>query len=145
MARHFVDTSALVKLYRNEALSLAVQAVVSPDDTLVVSGLTPLEFQSAFLGLARQKKISQGHAKQRFALFKMDLTNCELVPVTQGILAQAESLLDRFAFSEGLRPADAIQLSCALHSQTHVPIDAFLTTDEILKACAAASGFVVKP
>lgn len=38
MARHFVDTSALVKLYRNESLSAAVQAAVSPHDTLVATG-----------------------------------------------------------------------------------------------------------
>ena len=55
MARHFVDTSALVKLYRVETLSAQVQAVVQSTDTLVISALTTLEFQSAFFSLVRQQ------------------------------------------------------------------------------------------
>ena len=53
MARHFVDTSALVKLYRHEPLTTAVQACLAPNDTLVLSGIASLEFQSAFYGLVR--------------------------------------------------------------------------------------------
>jgi len=51
MARHFLDTSALVKLYRNERQTQAVQACIKPDDNLVLSGIAFLEFQSAFFGL----------------------------------------------------------------------------------------------
>ncbi|MBI4028164.1 MAG: type II toxin-antitoxin system VapC family toxin [Verrucomicrobia bacterium] len=145
MARHFVDTSALVKLYRVETLSAQVQAVVQSTDTLVISALTTLEFQSAFFSLVRQQIIDQSHAIQRIHFFQADLSSFEIVLLTPSILASAERLLSRFAVSEGLRPADAIQLAAAMEASSSVPFDTFLTTDSILKSCALASGFVVKP
>lgn len=145
MARHFVDTSALVKLYRSEPLSAAIQAVIQPADGLVISGLTPLEFQSAFFGMVRQKLLNSSHATQRILLFKADLADYELVPVTQKIMSTAELLLDQFAVKEGLRPADAIQLGCALDAQSQAAIDTLLTTDAVLKTCAVALGFRTGP
>jgi predicted nucleic acid-binding protein len=145
MARHFVDTSALVKLYRNEPLTAAVQACVSPNDTLVISGIACLEFQSAFFGLVRQNLIAQSHAQQRIALLRQDLPNFTVVPLSQALVASAEVLIDRFGVNEGLRPADALQLACALETHTVAPLDSVLTTDAILGRCAVAVGLVVKP
>jgi len=145
MARHFVDTSALVKLYRVETLSMQVQTAVQPTDTLAISALTTLEFQSAFFSLVRQQVIDQWHAIQRIQFFQEDLPSFEVVLLTPSILTSAERLLSRFAVSEGLRSADAIQLAAAMEASTSVPFDTFLTTDSILKSCALASGFVVKP
>ncbi len=145
MARHFVDTSALVKLYRVETLSVQVQTVVQPVDTLVISALTTLEFQSAFFSLVRQQVINQSHAVQRIHFFQADISSFEIVLLTSSILTSAEHLLSRFAVSEGLRPADAIQLATAIEASITVPFDTFLTTDSILKSCAMISGFVVKP
>jgi predicted nucleic acid-binding protein len=145
MARHFVDTSALVKLYRNEPLTAAVQACVAPSDTLVISGIACLEFQSAFFGLVRQNLVALSHAQQRIALLRQDLPNFTLVPTSQALVASAEALLDRYGVSEGLRPADALQLACALEAHTGAPLDSVLTTDAILGRCAAALGLVVKP
>lgn len=113
MARHFVDTSALVKLYRNEPLTVAVQACIAPNDTLILSGIACLEFQSAFCGLVRQNPVAQAHAQQRVALLRQDLPNFAVIPLTQRMVVAAEALIDRFGVSEGLRPADALQLACA--------------------------------
>ena len=70
MARHFLDTSALIKLYRSEPQTHAVQSCIKPNDTLVLSGFAFLEFQSAFFGLVRQKQISAVDAQQRIALLQ---------------------------------------------------------------------------
>src|SRR5258707_7908159 len=145
MARHFADTSALVKLYRNEPQSVAVQACIGQDDALLLSGIAFLEFQSAFFGLVRQRAISQIHASRRIALLKQDLTNFEIVPLLQSIVSSAEVLLDRFGITEGLRPADALQLACALLAHGKAPLDTLLTTDVILGRCASACGLLVKP
>jgi len=145
MARHFVDTSALVKLYRNEPLTAAVQACIAPNDTLVISGIACLEFQSAFLGLVRQNLVAAAHAQQRIALLRQDLPNFTVIPLTHAVVASAEVLIDRFGVSEGLRPADAMQLACALEAHSQVPLDSALTTDAILSRCALAAGLVVKP
>jgi predicted nucleic acid-binding protein len=145
MARHFVDTSALVKLYRNEPLTAAVQACVAPNDTLVLSGIASLEFQSAFFGLVRQKLVGQAQALQRIALLRQDLSNFTIMPLTQTAVVSAEGLINRFGVSEGLRPADALQLACALEANGQSPLDSVLTTDAVLARCALACGLVVKP
>ena len=145
MARHFVDTSALVKLYRTEPLTAAVQACVAPNDTLVISGIACLEFQSAFFGLVRQNRIAPAHAQQRIALLRQDLPNFAVVPISQALAASAEVLIDRFGVSEGLRPADALQLASALEAHSGTPLDSVLATDAILGRCAVAAGLVVKP
>jgi uncharacterized protein with PIN domain len=103
MARHFLDTSALVKLYRNEPQTQAVQACIQSNDSLVLSGIAFLEFQSAFFGLVRQKLISALDAQQRIALLQQDLANFQIVPLGQSLVPTAESLLNRFAISQGLR------------------------------------------
>ena len=106
---------------------------------------TSLEFQSAFLGLVRQNRLSRIHAEQRIALFQADLPLFEIVALTPSVLSSCEFLLNRFAVVEGLRPADAIQLASALDIHGRAPLDTFLTTDVILKTCAAASKLTVKP
>lgn len=145
MARHFVDTSALVKLYRNEPLTTAVQACVAPNDTLVLSGIASLEFQSAFFGLVRQNLVGQAQALQRIALLRQDLSNFTIIALTQTLVVSAEGLINRFGVSEGLRPADALQLACALEANAQSPLDSVLTTDAAFARCVLASGLVVKP
>jgi predicted nucleic acid-binding protein len=61
------------------------------------------------------------------------------------VVSKAEVLIDQFAISEGLRPADALQLASALEAHAHSPLDALLTTDQVLSRCAVKSGLVVKP
>src|SRR3954466_2321401 len=135
MAHHFVDTSALVKIYRNEPNTAAVLACLSPHDTLVLSGITVLEFESAFFGLVRQNLISQAHALQRVALLRQDLANFTVVPLTQALVESAQVLVGRFGISQGLRPADALQLACALQANNQSPFDSVLTTDAVLARC----------
>ena len=145
MARQFVDTSALVKLYRNEPRTVEVQRCIGTNDILVLSGIAFLEFQSAFFGLVRQRLVNQSEAQQRIALLKQDLPNFETVPLAQSLVSAAEVLLDRFGVNEGLRPADALQLACALEASSRSPLDAILTTDAVLNRCAKISGLIVKP
>jgi len=145
MARHFLDTSALVKLYRSEPQTQAVQACITPNDFLVLSGIAFLEFQSAFFSLVRQKHISTVDAQQRIALLQKDLGNFEIIPLSQSHVQTAESLLNRFAVGDGLRPADALQLASAIDAAARAPLDSFVTTDGVLRICGSAVGLQVKP
>jgi uncharacterized protein with PIN domain len=145
MARHFADTSALVKLYRDEPRSEEVRGAIQMDDVLVISEFTLLEFPSAFYGLVRQGLIERRHAEARIEIFQQDLANYEVVTVETEILKDAARCVDRFAVSEGLRPPDAVQLASAHQARTLRPVDLFLTTDSVLGECAAACGFTVGP
>jgi len=145
MARHFLDTSALVKLYRSEPQTQAVQTCIMPNDVLVLSGIAFLEFQSAFFSLVRQKYISTVDAQQRIALLQQDLGNFEIIPLSQSHVQTAESLLNRSDVGDGLRPADALQLASAIDAAARTPLDSFVTTDGVLRICGSAVGLQVKP
>ena len=63
MARYFLDSSALVKVYHIEAGSTVVEELVlSSTATLFVSRLSVVEVQSAFAGKVRAGVISAGDA-----------------------------------------------------------------------------------
>ena len=45
-----------------------------------------------------------------------------MVPLVQSIVSAAEILVDRFGVNEGLRPADALQLACALEANSRFSV-----------------------
>ncbi len=143
--RDFVDTSALIKLYRLEPDSAAVKAHISANDTILISRLTPTEFRSACFGMVRQKTASLSVAQTYIKAFETDLPQFVLLPFDDATLARVRVLLDAYAVTEGLRPLDAIQLASALEEHARVPLDAFITTDVVLARVAAASGLSVLP
>lgn len=145
MGRHFADTSADVKLYRNEPGAAEVRALVQPDDGIAISEFTLLEFPSAFYGMVRQGLIEPVHAEARIALFRQDIGNYEVIRLTTELLAEAERLLTRHAVAQGLRPPDAVQLASAQAARALAEVDSFLTTDSVLGECAALCGFKVAP
>jgi predicted nucleic acid-binding protein len=145
MARKFLDTSAIIKLYRDEPDSPVVRAHVAPSDELLISRLTVLEFRSALLGLVWQGKMSEHGARARIAAFDADLGSYTVVPITDSILNRAASMIEAFTPSSWLKPPDAIQIATALEAHDEATLDAVVTTDAKQRVVAEASGFVVLP
>lgn len=145
MARKFPDTSALIKLYRNEPNSPEVRACFAPNDALLIAQITPLEFPSAFYGLVRQKLLTEAEAGQYIAGFRADISRYEIVSADQVVYAEALRLLDKYASQRSLRPPDALQLASALVEHLRVPLGAFVTTDKVLRDCAIGEGLTVLP
>lgn len=145
MARLFADTSALIKLYRTEPDSAAVQACVTEDDDLIISQLALLEFRSAFAVHVRMRLLSSGDASTYVAAFLGTLSRYEVVDLEPAIAARASLLLDAYAVSHGLRSLDAIQLASALAANAAQPLDALLTTDQAMATIAVTEGLTIKP
>lgn len=145
MARVFIDTSSLIKLYRTEPNSPAVAAVVSFTDSLLIAQITPLEFRSAFYGLVRQEMISVADALVYIGRFVNDMPQYELVIVDAITFARAQSLMDTYSTSLSLRPLDSLQLVCAHSAHAVNPLDLFATTDGVVAKIASAEGFTVRP
>ena len=145
MARSFLDTSALIKLYRAEPNSPAVLACVAPNDNLFIARITPLEFRSAFFGLVRQRLLSLADAQTVLLAFESDLAQYISVAADEAVFVRAQTLLDTWSVSEGLRPLDALQLASALEEHARLLMDALITTDTVLAHVARASGLIVKP
>jgi hypothetical protein len=67
MRRVFLVTSALVKLYRNEPNSALVRACLITGDDLLISELTPLEFDAACLAWVRQGLVAEVDARRQMS------------------------------------------------------------------------------
>ena len=93
MARLVPDTSALVKLYRNEPNSPQVRTCVHSDDTLLIAQLTPLEFASAFYGMVRRSPLLPKEATTYIAAFRGDLTRYQIISANNFVFQEAERLL----------------------------------------------------
>jgi predicted nucleic acid-binding protein len=145
MARNFLDTSGLIKLYRTEPETPAVQACLTPQDDLLIARITPLEFRSAFLGLVRQRLLPLASAQSYILAFESDLAQYSIVPAEEAVFLKAQVLLETYAASDGLRPLDALELASALEEHARLPLDAFITTDTVLINVARACGLTVKP
>lgn len=145
MARLFVDTSALIKLYRTEPDSADVQACMAQEDELVISQLALLEFRTAFATPVRMRLMSSRDANTYVSAFLSTLSRYTVVDIEPAIAARAALLLDTYAVSHGLRSLDAIQLASALSAHADQPLDALLTTDLAMATIATAEGLTVKP
>jgi predicted nucleic acid-binding protein len=145
MRRSFLDTSGLVKLYRNEPNSAAVRACLSPSDELLISELAPLEFDAACLAWVRQGLVSEADARARMAAFAADLSNYTVIEIRGATWLQARTLLNQYAITQGLRAPDALQIAAALEEHGRTPLDLFIATDLVLATVARARGLVVGP
>ena len=145
MARKFLDTSAVARLYVFEADTPAVQAEVVTADETLISRLTLLEYRSAIYGMVRADRIGLVEAHTAVALFGRDLPNFALLELDEATFRPAETLVDAHAVPDNLRPADALQLASALEEHERNPIDAVITTDRVQVQVALANGLVVAP
>ena len=117
MAGHFLDSSALAKLYHAEVGSAAVEELVLRSAaTILISRLSVVEVQSAFSGKVRSGVISAGDAAGLRRRFLEDIVNgvFRVVAVTRDHYDQAGELVERHGASLGLRTLDSLQLAVAL-------------------------------
>jgi predicted nucleic acid-binding protein len=145
MARLYIDTSSLVKLYRTEPDSAAVQAVIGSNDELVISDLARLEFRSAFARLERQSLIASADDANFVSGLNSAIGQCTVIALTSAIAGFAESPIVIHGVSGGLRRLDALQLTCALEAHAVQSINGFVSSDRALRAIAAAEGLTVLP
>ncbi|MEA2572363.1 MAG: uncharacterized protein QOI24_4364 [Acidobacteriota bacterium] len=137
----FWDSSALFPLIIEDVHTLRAQRILSQDDSIVSSFITPVEISSSIWRRRHAKLLSQEAdyaADLRFAaLSNRWVTLGEIVDVTDVAL----SVVSRHA----LRAGDAIQLAAALVASAELsnrPLD-FVTFDNRLATAARAEGFAV--
>lgn len=141
----FADSSALVKLYADEAGDEDIRALV----TVAVAELARVEVPAALWRKQRMGELSAGDARLLTADFEADYFGTGTEPPRFVAVAATGSLLDEAAAlcaSHGLRADDAVQLSTALAvRRTDESCAAFAAFDRPLRAAAAAEGFDLVP
>lgn len=137
----FADSSALVKLYSDEADAGLVRA----QPVLVVSTIARVEVPAALWRKSRAGGLSVEHAGLLADAFADDwhAGGRLLAVAVQGpILDRAAGLVA----VHGLRAYDAVQLSCALAARAADPqVEAFLGFDRRLQQAAVREGLRALP
>ncbi len=143
MSVYYLDTSAVVKRYVNEAGSDWVRALgTKPSPLMLSSRLLIVEIASALTRRLREKAITPSVFRESLSLFDDDCKfEYQLLDVTRDIINIARSLVSRHP----LRSYDAIHLASALYvaaffRQTALPAPIFLAADERLLHAALAEG-----
>jgi uncharacterized protein len=141
----FADTSALVKLYADEAEHEVVRSCV---DQFVVSELSRVEVASALWRKNRMAELSSEDAALLTADFEFDWYGDPEVAPRFSVIAASPVLNDaaRLVAAHGLRAYDAIQLATANACRVVLPeCNTFAAFDRSLRNAAAAEGWALMP
>jgi uncharacterized protein len=141
----FADTSALVKLYADEADHEVVRTAA---DQFVVSELSRVEVPSALWRKHRMAELSSEDAAVLSAEFEYDWYGDPEVPPRFSVIAAGPVLNDaaRLVAVHGLRAYDAIQLATANACRTVLPeCNTFAAFDRSLRKAAAIEGWSLMP
>ena len=135
----FADSSALVKLYADEAGAQAVRAT----KLFVVSAVARVEVPAAIWRKHRLGQLSAADAGVLTAAFEADWYDATgpFVPIASAdaVLATAAVLVMR----HGLRAYDGVQLASAVEARAADPeVDTLLCFDAVLNDAAAREGFM---
>jgi len=128
----YVDSSALLKVYVDEADSDVAEQLLAADPVLVTSWITLVEVRR---NLARLVEPSDFPDLRR--RFERDLDELALVSVDQVVCESAADIGEQLS----VRSLDAIHLACARRLQ--VPGLSFLTFDLRQAQAARSLGFTV--
>ena len=151
MTFHFLDTSALVKLYINEKGAAKVGAIraksqIDPGSVrLVVSRIAFPEAVSAITRRRNSGKISAMKASHLrhdlFAHFTSPKLGYEFIEASAAVVNQAALLVTQY----GLRGFDAVHLASAIFLQQHLQATerlVFVSADKALTRAARAEKLV---
>jgi hypothetical protein len=139
-ANPYVDTSALAKLYVNEAGSSAFQTYAAGLTTAWVSRLAVIEFRSLLARRVRANSITSRDQASARGLFESDIARglWEIVPLDDQHVVRAAALVDRMATAP-LRTMDAIHLAVA----QSLGASELATSDRTLALAGSALGLRV--
>lgn len=138
----FWDSSALVPLFVRQPSSDLAANLLSQDGEAALWWGTPVEVESAFVRLLRERVLDEAGAEAARTLFA-DLRESALeVEPSREIRAYAVRLLS----AHPLRAADALQLAAGrVWSDAGAGGAGFVSFDARLRTAAEAEGFTVLP
>ncbi len=143
MADYFLDTSAVVKRYVQEAGTAWIRNLAAPTagHFFYVARITDVEVTSALARRRGQPGLSPAQALAALNLFRRDLAqDYAIAEITIPLLQRAALLADAHA----IRGYDAVQVAAALEVRSQVPSLILVSADADLNTAATAEGLPVE-
>ena len=139
----FLDTSALIKRYMEEAGSEKVRALMNGAKRIIVSRLAYVEALSALVRRQKTLDLSEEEFLILIGEFKMDWSRFGVLELDAHTLAAVGRLIEKHR----LRGADSIHLSTALYLKQATQLQVlFVASDvELLKAARSERFKTVNP
>jgi predicted nucleic acid-binding protein len=138
----YMDTSALIKRYIEEAGSEEVVALMHEADMIGTALITRVEMAGTITRAMRGNRLPEQDGLEILQDFRSDWSGFQLIHIDHALIARADSL----ASIHGLRGYDAVHLACALTWQGLLDVSVkFATYDRELHEAAKKSGFDVFP
>jgi predicted nucleic acid-binding protein len=136
----YLDTSALVKLYIEEACSQEVKKAVHKSQIVSTSRVAYVEARAGIARKYREGEFSNEEYDQVVGDLVRDWDNYFIMEVSESVAKLGGILAER----QSLRGFDAIHLASAIILRDRARLDvAFSCFDERLKAAAVAEGLSV--
>lgn len=137
----FADSSALVKLYADEADHEAVRAL----ESIIVAQIARIEVPAALWRKHRMGELTSTEATLLVAQFEADWFGAEDNPRRFGVVRMTSLVIEDAAYltrTHHLRAYDAVQMATARAVRTADPdITMFVAYDKTLNEAARTNGF----
>lgn len=138
----YLDASALVKRYVSERWSDETIQLTTTADVVAASLVSRAEVAAALAKAVRSGLLSEDEARKAQRTFAGEWPDLARIPVTEALVARAETL----AWDHALRGYDAVQLASALTWQESVGTDIVVATfDTQLWKAARQAGMKAWP
>jgi predicted nucleic acid-binding protein len=138
----YCDTSALMKLYVEEAGSSWVRRWVDASHVVGIAAIGYVEAKAAFARAVHSGRVVRRRHRGMIADFEEDWSRYLVMQMTEPVLRHAGRLAERHR----LRAYDAVHLAAALQIQVHAPEGiTFLGFDDELNRAAKAEGLTLAP
>ena len=138
----YLDASALVKRYVTERGSAETIELTTTADVVATSLVSRAEVAAALAKAVRSGLLSDDEARRAQRTFAGEWPDLARIPVTEALVARAETL----AWDHALRGYDAVQLASALTWQESVGTDIVIATfDTQLWKAARQAGMKAWP
>jgi len=138
----YIDTSALLKLFIQEAYSDEVRSLIENAELVATGLFTRAETAAGIDRLRRMDIVTQAECEAALNSFRSEWGDYHRIQVTEQIVARADFLTGQYS----LRGYDAIHLACALTWGELLGIPVTVATfDRELREAAKQSGLDVFP
>ena len=108
----FFDTSALIKFFHQEEGTQEVtRLITSEENEIWVSELVRIEFISALSRRIINNEITEDKLNEAISGFDEQIVWFNVEPLGHAIMTEAESLIRKFAKTQGIRTLDALHLA----------------------------------